>query len=220
MVSMDENSGKKIIRRNKEASIARIINATATVFAKRGYENTTYTEIARLADLNISLISRYFGSKDKLLQATLNVLVSKLRFSFENVPQKDSLKEEFHSIAEILISSFLEYPNETKAIANIASHSQLFRNELYLLRESNESIYNRLQPFYDSGEIHHSHNLEYAVDTYITVVNAIMSCHYLVYGLPISNVRNRIHYTTELYIKGLLVENNSPYPDTFICEKP
>ncbi len=210
---------RKIIRRNKEASIARIINAAAAVFADKGYEDATYTEIARLANLNISLISRYFGTKEKLLQATVNVMTSRINVSFDDIPVKDTLIEEMHSLADVLMDTIIKYENETKTVANIAAVNKTFRHELYKITGSNEAIEKRLKRFSDSGAIHKSHNLRYIVDTFVGMVNSFTLFHKVTFRLPESNVSNRVHYFTEMFAKSLALENDSKYPETFVCEK-
>lgn len=210
---------KKIIRRNKEASIARIINAAAKVFADKGYENATYTEIAKIANLNISLISRYFGTKEKLLQATVRVMTSQIRVSFDSIPIKNTLLEEMHSIADTFMDTILKYENETRAVANIATVNKAFRHELYKITGSNETVEKRLKKFCLTGEIHKSHDLRYIVDTFIGVVNSFTLFHKITFRLPSSNVSNRVHYFTEMFAKSLAFENNSMYPETFVCEK-
>ena len=52
--------------RNAEATQARLLQAARTQFAANGFERTTVREIAAAADIDPSLIIRYFGSKDEL----------------------------------------------------------------------------------------------------------------------------------------------------------
>jgi len=46
-----------------------IIRIAEILFAKKGYAATTVRDIAEMADINIAMISYYFGSKEKLLEA-------------------------------------------------------------------------------------------------------------------------------------------------------
>ncbi|RFM28586.1 TetR/AcrR family transcriptional regulator [Deminuibacter soli] len=48
-----------------------ILNTARHLFASGGYEGTSIRDIAEQAKVNISAISYYFGSKDKLLEAML-----------------------------------------------------------------------------------------------------------------------------------------------------
>jgi AcrR family transcriptional regulator len=46
-----------------------IIEEAENLFAKNGYNGTSVREIANNADVNLAMISYYFGSKDQLLEA-------------------------------------------------------------------------------------------------------------------------------------------------------
>lgn len=210
---------KIIIRRNKEASIARIINAAAIVFSEKGYNNATYTEIANIANLNISLISRYFATKEKLLQATVNFMSSQIKFSFDKVIQKENLNEELHSLTDVMMDNMVANQEEMKAIANIAAHDKNFCKDLYAITETNKEIIRRMKKFYENGKIHKSHDLQYVVDTFVGLVNSSVMFMYIIFGLPDSNVRNRIHYLVEMFINGITSERCGNYPEAFICNK-
>lgn len=58
--------------RDREATEGRLLEAAATVFAKRGYDAATTRDIANSAKVNEALISRYFGGKKGLLNAIMN----------------------------------------------------------------------------------------------------------------------------------------------------
>ena len=57
--------------RNADATRADLLRAAKRRFTVFGYERTTVREIAADAGANVSLINRYFGSKDGLLAAVL-----------------------------------------------------------------------------------------------------------------------------------------------------
>lgn len=53
----------------------RILLAARRLFAERGYENTTVRAVAAAADINVSMVIRYFGSKDGLFAAAAAVVL-------------------------------------------------------------------------------------------------------------------------------------------------
>lgn len=59
-ISIDE---AKDHRPRKEKSRMRLPEAAARVFAQRGYEGTTFREIAEAAGLSRALLSFHFGNK-------------------------------------------------------------------------------------------------------------------------------------------------------------
>ena len=46
-----------------------IMEAAEKLFAEKGFNGTSVRDIAETADVNLAMISYYFGSKDKLLEA-------------------------------------------------------------------------------------------------------------------------------------------------------
>ncbi len=59
------------IKRKRERTRDRIVDAANEVLAEKGYDATTFKEIARSANVAQGLIHYYFGSKDRLLLEVL-----------------------------------------------------------------------------------------------------------------------------------------------------
>ncbi|MET0405037.1 MAG: TetR family transcriptional regulator, partial [Cystobacter sp.] len=58
-------------QRDAERTRAALLTAARTLFSTRGFSNTGVRDVAELAGVNSSLVSRYFGSKQGLFRATL-----------------------------------------------------------------------------------------------------------------------------------------------------
>ena len=54
--------------RDANATRNNILDAARTLFAQAGYDGTNLRQVAELAECNVALISRYFGSKDDLFR--------------------------------------------------------------------------------------------------------------------------------------------------------
>ena len=50
-----------------------IINIAEKLFAKQGFAGTSVRDISQEAEMNVSMISYYFGSKDKLIEAVRRI---------------------------------------------------------------------------------------------------------------------------------------------------
>jgi AcrR family transcriptional regulator len=48
-----------------------ILNVAEDLFASKGYEGTSVRDIAQKAEVNVAMISYYFGSKEKLLESLI-----------------------------------------------------------------------------------------------------------------------------------------------------
>lgn len=68
-----------------------IIEAAEQLFAKHGYGSTSVRQIADAAGVNLAMISYYFGSKEKLMEALVDYRTSHVRLQLENLIKDESL---------------------------------------------------------------------------------------------------------------------------------
>ncbi|GAA4767672.1 TetR family transcriptional regulator [Flavobacterium hankyongi] len=66
-----------------------ILQVAEKLFAEHGFDGTSVRDIARVANINIAMISYYFGSKEKLLDALIVYRISDMRLQMENLYQQD-----------------------------------------------------------------------------------------------------------------------------------
>lgn len=59
-----------------------ILNVTLDLLKKEGFEGITVRKIAKAANVNVALVNYYFGSKDKLLNAAVQVLITSFKETF------------------------------------------------------------------------------------------------------------------------------------------
>jgi len=83
-----------------------IIETAEQLFAKKGYEAATVRDIAEQAGVNIAMISYYFGSKEKLLEALFNHRMGGIKMRVESLVKNDSLTP--MQKMEILIDEHIE----------------------------------------------------------------------------------------------------------------
>ncbi len=60
-----------------------IIQVTEELFAKNGFDGTSVRMIAKSANINIAMISYYFGSKEKLLETIVSYRISNFRIEID-----------------------------------------------------------------------------------------------------------------------------------------
>lgn len=60
-----------------------IINAAIDLFAEKGFEGTSIRDLASKADVNVAMINYYFGSKEKLFEALVEMKASTTRGTLE-----------------------------------------------------------------------------------------------------------------------------------------
>jgi len=62
-----------------------ILQAAEKLFSEHGFDGTSVRDIAKTANINIAMISYYFGSKEKLLEALIIYRISDMRLQMENL---------------------------------------------------------------------------------------------------------------------------------------
>ena len=66
-----------------------ILLIAETLFAENGFEGTSIRTIAKEAGINVAMVSYYFGSKEKLLEALIIYRTSDLKIQMENLSVED-----------------------------------------------------------------------------------------------------------------------------------
>ena len=65
-----------------------ILQVAEQLFADEGFDGTSVREIAKIANINVAMISYYFGSKEKLLEALVFHRISDMQLHLENFYQE------------------------------------------------------------------------------------------------------------------------------------
>jgi len=66
-----------------------ILQVSEKLFAEHGFAGTSVRDIATAANINVAMISYYFGSKEKLLEAMVLYRIESLTLQLENLYQED-----------------------------------------------------------------------------------------------------------------------------------
>lgn len=100
-----------------------IIYVAERLFAMKGFAGTSVRDIAQEADVNVSMISYYFGSKEKLIEALFELRTSESRLRIENI----LLLEDLTHIQKvyIMIDSVLDRLWGNQCFHNIMMWEQL-----------------------------------------------------------------------------------------------
>jgi len=66
-----------------------ILEVAEKLFAENGFDGTSVRQISKEAGINVAMISYYFGSKKKMLEALLNHRMSDFKIQLESILLKD-----------------------------------------------------------------------------------------------------------------------------------
>ena len=83
----------------------KILDIAEELFAINGFDGTSIRQISKAADINVAMISYYFGSKQKLLQAIVAYRNTGFREEFEDIIVTElSYLEKLDQIVSLVIS--------------------------------------------------------------------------------------------------------------------
>lgn len=93
-----------------------ILQVAEKLFAEKGFDGTSIRDIAKAAKINIAMVSYYFGSKDKMLEALVLFRIDDLAMQIENL-----IKEPVSPLDKIsrLIDLYISRINHNKDIYKI-----------------------------------------------------------------------------------------------------
>ncbi|WP_066224388.1 TetR/AcrR family transcriptional regulator [Formosa haliotis] len=103
-----------------------ILTAAEKLFAENGFDGTSVRQIAKEAGINIAMISYYFGSKEKLLDALLVYRISDFGVELESIIIGD---ESYTNKIEAFITLLIKRIHKNRRIHKIVSaeYSNPFR---------------------------------------------------------------------------------------------
>lgn len=67
-----------------------ILQVAERLFAEKGFDGTSIRNIAKEADINIAMVSYYFGSKEKMLESLIFSRTSDLKMQLETILKADA----------------------------------------------------------------------------------------------------------------------------------
>jgi len=125
-----------------------IINTAEKLFANRGYDGTSVRDIAEEAGVNIAMISYYFGSKEKLIQALFEERTRDIITKIESLLKDESLTP-FQKM-EVLVDDYVERIMYKQQFYKVMVHEQLLEKKgvvnslLNELKKRNAAIVEKL----------------------------------------------------------------------------
>lgn len=93
-----------------------ILHVAERLFAEEGFDGTSVRDIAKKANINVAMISYYFGSKEKLLEALVINRIGSMKLRLENLLQEDTTPIEK---IEKLVVYYINQINTNRSIYQI-----------------------------------------------------------------------------------------------------
>ncbi|WP_229208735.1 TetR/AcrR family transcriptional regulator [Dyadobacter luticola] len=110
-----------------------IIEVAEQLFAQKGFAGTSVRDIAQEADVNVSMISYYFGSKEKLIEALFQLRMNQSRSRLETLLMDEDLVP--MQKINILIDSVIDRLMGNQCFHNIMLREQLSSERTPIISE-------------------------------------------------------------------------------------
>lgn len=141
-----------------------ILQVAEQLFADEGFDGTSVRDIARIANVNVAMISYYFGSKEKMLEALVLNRISDMRLQLENL-----YNENIPPFAKVdkMVELYITRINKNRCIYQIlhfefsTKKRELNFESFTEMKKSNlETFKNIIKEGQDSGEFQQDINVE------------------------------------------------------------
>lgn len=88
-----------------------ILEVAERLFAERGFEGTSVRDIAHEANVNVAMISYYFGSKEKLLQAMFIYRIAASRLLLEHLLANKEMHplDKVNAVVETMVERMMQH---------------------------------------------------------------------------------------------------------------
>ena len=167
-----------------------ILDVAEELIAKKGFEGTSVRDISAKANINVAMISYYFGSKEKMMVNLYQYRVQKTRETFAEFTQtiKDGKPEmQLKEIINFLIKQLLTYNYFHGFVTQELRHDERVKNTLLEFYQTCVTVLDEvIQKGIVSGVFKRAAKSEDIVSTLI--------------GTVVFTIRNKNFY--EMYLKG------------------
>lgn len=167
-----------------------ILDIAEELIAKKGFEGTSVRDISAMANINVAMISYYFGSKDKMMVSLYQYRVQKTRETFAEFTQtiKDGKPEmQLKEIINFVIKQLLKYNYFHGFVTQELRHNDKVKDTLLEFYQTFVKVLEGvIQKGIVSGVFKRAAKSEDIVSTII--------------GTVLFTIRNRNFY--EIYLKG------------------
>jgi len=157
-----------------------IIDAAEKLFASAGFDGTSVRDIAAEANVNIAMISYYFGSKEKLIEAVFEKGTHNIKLKVENMMQ-DSTMSNLQKV-NILIDDYVDKFIDQQQFHKIMMREQLIEKDSVLaglihdLKKRNlHAIKSLIQSGQKNGEFRKNIDIVMMMSTMVGTVSQVIS---------------------------------------------
>src|SRR6187549_484498 len=160
-----------------------IMEAAEALFAERSFSGTSVRDIAEAADVNLAMISYYFGSKEKLMEAMFTYRGEHYKLQLQNIIRNNSLSSK--QKVEKLIEEYVDRIFQKQNFHKIMVREQMTNNNgpvsklIYELKSGNQALIKQLiQEGQKNGEFKKNVDISFLMMTLVGTVSQLMTARH------------------------------------------
>jgi len=187
-----------------------IMEMAETLFAEKGFNGTSVRDIAEKAHVNLAMISYYFGSKDKLLEALFGYRGEHLKLKLESIiddKQLGSLDK-----MNILIDHYVDKIMKQQCFSRIMAREQVVNHTgitgklIFQMKKRNQELISKLiHEGQKRGEFKKNIDIPLMMATLIGTANTMVATQY--YYRELNNLQSMNEEEFQKHIKKKLSQH-------------
>jgi AcrR family transcriptional regulator len=187
-----------------------IMETAEILFAEKGFNGTSVRDIAEKANVNLAMISYYFGSKDKLLEALFGYRGEHMKLKLESIIEDKELSslEKMNMLIDHYIDKIMKQQCFSRIMVReqVVNHTGITTELIFQMKKRNQELISRLiHEGQKKGEFKKSIDIPLMMATLIGTTNTLVATQY--YYKEINNLQSLTEEEFNKHLKKKLSQH-------------
>ncbi|HEX7905655.1 MAG TPA: TetR family transcriptional regulator [Chitinophagaceae bacterium] len=187
-----------------------IMETAETLFAEKGFNGTSVRDIADKAKVNLAMVSYYFGSKDKLLEALFTYRGEGIKLKLESMIENKEMSalEKMNWLIDHYIDKVMSQQCFSRIMAReqVMNHTGATAELIYQMKKRNQEMISRLiHEGQKKGEFKKNIDVPLMMATLIGTANNLVTTQY--YYREINNLQSMPEEEFQKHIRKKLSQH-------------
>jgi AcrR family transcriptional regulator len=187
-----------------------IMETAEILFAEKGFNGTSIRDIAEKAHVNLAMVSYYFGSKDKLLEALFSYRGEHIKLKLESIIEDKALgsQEKMNKLIDHYIGKVMSQQCFSRIMVReqVLNHTGITAELIYQMKKRNQELITRLiHEGQKKGEFKKNIDIPLLMATMIGTANNIVATQH--YYRQVNNLQSMPDEEFQKYIRRKLSQH-------------
>ena len=187
-----------------------IMETAETLFAEKGFNGTSVRDIADKAKVNLAMVSYYFGSKDKLLEALFSYRGESIKLKLESMIENKEISalEKMNWLIDHYIDKVMSQQCFSRIMVReqVMNHTGATAELIYQMKKRNQEMISRLiHEGQKKGEFKKNIDVPLMMATLIGTANSMVTTQY--YYREINNLQSMPEEEFQKHIRKKLSQH-------------